>query len=274
MIMRWQNRGLELQGGSPTSSLDTQPEGAKTSWLAPVVTGLARYRPVVLLVTAGITAASVLLAFRLEPEFDVKDFFDSSSDFVVSLDKLDEHIAERSGEPGIIYIEGDLTDPQALAAIQQFVGELTENPYVGRDADGDPSLENNVFNALERITGNDFARGQVTLASGGLEITDVDGDGIPDSKEQVKATYDYIVQNGVPLDETTLVYDVGQVRDVLFHDPSGCRGERDAPGGRYPRQQGADGGKSRPRGANGRPGGAAAGPGYHPRRPDGVSLCP
>ncbi len=221
MIMRWQNRGLELQGDSPTSSLDTQPEGAKTSWLAPVVTGLARYRPVVLLVMAGITAASVLLAFRLEPEFDVKDFFDSSSDFVVSLDKLDEHIAERSGEPGIIYIEGDLTDPQALAAIQQFVGELTENPYVGRDADGDPSLEDNVFNALERITGNDFARGQVTLASGGLEITDVDGDGIPDSKEQVKATYDYIVQNGVPLDETTLVYDVGQVRDVLFHDPSG-----------------------------------------------------
>ena len=169
---------------------------------------------------AGITAASVLLALRLDPEFDVKDLFDNNSDFVVSLDKLDEHIGERSGEPGIIYIKGDLTDPQALAAMQQFVDRLAENPYVGRDADGVPSLDDNLFSVLERITGSAYARGQVTEASG-LEITDVDGDGIPDSKQQVKATYDYVIQNGVPLDESTLVYDVGQVREGLFHDPSG-----------------------------------------------------
>ena len=220
MIMRLRNRGLELQEDSPASPLDTQPEGAKTSWLVPVVTGLARYRSLVLLVMAGITAASVLLALRLDPELDVKDFFDSSSDFVVGLDKLDEHIAERSGEPGIIYIKGDLTDLQALAAIQQFVGKLAENPYVGRDAEGVPSLEDNIFSVLKRVTGSAYARGQVTQASG-VQITDTDGDGIPDSKEQIKATYDYVVQNGVPLDESTLVYDVGQVREGLFHDPSG-----------------------------------------------------
>ncbi len=221
MIIRWRNRSLERQEDSPTSAVDTQPEGAKTSWLAPVVTGLARYRYLVLLVIAGVTAASILLALRLDPEFDVKDFFDSNSDFVVSLDKLDEHIAERSGEPGIFYIQGDLADPQALAAMQQFVGKLAENPYVGRDADGDPTFsEDNIFSVLERITGNDFARDQVTQASG-VEITDTDGDGIPDSKEQIKATYDYIIQNGVPLNESTFVYDAGQVREVLFHDPSG-----------------------------------------------------
>ena len=73
---------------------------------------------------------------------------------------------------------------------------------------------------LERVTVSAYARGQVTQASG-LEITDTDGDGIPDSKEQIKATFDYVVQNGVPLDGSTLVYDVGQVRDRLFHDPSG-----------------------------------------------------
>ncbi len=220
MIMRWRIRGLELQEDSPTSPIDAQREEAKTSWLAPVVTGLARYRSVVLLVMAGITAASVLLALRLNPELDVKDFFDNNSDFVVGLDKLDEHIAERSGEPGIIYIKGDLTDPEALATIQRFVDKLADNPYVGRDADGNPSLEDNIFNVLERITGSPYARGQVAQASG-REITDRDGDGIPDSKEQVKAIYDYVLQNGVPLDETTLVYDVGQVREGLFHDPSG-----------------------------------------------------
>jgi hypothetical protein len=112
MIMGWRNRGLELQEGSPTSRLDTRPEGTKTSLLVPFVSGLARYRSLVLLVMAGVTAASVLLALRLGPELDVKDFFDSKSDFVVGLDKLDEHIAGRSGEPGIIYVKGDLTDPQ------------------------------------------------------------------------------------------------------------------------------------------------------------------
>ena len=225
LIMRWRNRGLELQEDSPTSLLDTQQEGAKTSWLVPVVTGLARYRYLVLLVMAGVTAASVVLALRLDPELDVKDFFDSSSDFVVGLGKLDEHIAERSGEPGIIYIKGDLTDPQALAAMQQFVDKLAENPYVGRNADGAPSIrEENVFRMLERVTGSAYARDQVTQASG-VQITDVDGDGVPDSEEQIKATYDYIIRNGVPLEESTLVYDVGQVRDTLFHDPSG--GEED-----------------------------------------------
>jgi len=73
---------------------------------------MARYRFLVLLVMAGITAASVVLALRLEPDFDVKDFFDSKSDFVVGLDKLDEHIAGRSGEPSVIYIQGNLTNPQ------------------------------------------------------------------------------------------------------------------------------------------------------------------
>ena len=221
MIMRWRDRGLDLQEDSPTSLLDTKPEGAKTSRLVPVVAGLARYRYLVLLIMAGVTAASVLFALRLEPEFDVKDFFDSNSDFVVGLDKVDEHIAERSGEPGIIYIKGDLTDLQALDAMQLFVGKLAENPYVGRDADGDTTFrEDNIFSVLQRITGSSYARDQITQASG-VEITDADGDGIPDSKEQIKATYDYVVQNGVPLDESTLVYDAGQVREGLFHDPSG-----------------------------------------------------
>ena len=219
MIIRWRTRGLEPREESP-APIDTHREEAKTSLLVPVVTGLARYRTLVLLVMAGITAASVLLALRLDPEFDVKDLFDNKSDFVVGLDKLDEHIAERSGEPGIIYIKGDLTDPQTLAAMQQFVGKLANNPYVGRNDDGVPSLEDNIFSVLERITGSSYARDQVTQASG-VEITDVDGDGIPDSKVQIKATYDYIMQNGVPQDESTLVYDVGQVREGLFHDPSG-----------------------------------------------------
>ena len=221
LMMRRRNRGLGPQDDS-TAAIFTRPGEARPSWLALVVTGIARYRTLVLLVMAGITAASVVLALRLEPDFDVKDFFDSKSDFVVGLDKLDEHIAGRSGEPSVIYIQGNLTDPQALTALNQFVGELANNPYVGRDADGQPSIEDNVFNVLKRVTGSAYARSRVAQESG-IEITDNDGDGIPDSQEQIKATYDFVVRNGVPLDESTLVYDAGQVRELLFHDLSGGR---------------------------------------------------
>ena len=40
LIMRWRNRGLELQDDSSASPIDTQREEAKTSWLVPVVTAL------------------------------------------------------------------------------------------------------------------------------------------------------------------------------------------------------------------------------------------
>ena len=185
-----------------------------------VVGGIARFAPVVLLIAVGITAASVLFALRLEPTFDVKDFFDNESDFVVGLDKLDEHVGSRGGEPAIIYIRGDLTDSQALATIQEFVNSLSDNPYVARDASGEVSTKTTVLDLMARVTGNDYARSQVWRTTG-VEIADSNGDGIPDSKEQVKAVYDYIVRHGVPLDERTLLFDPGQVAAVLSHDPSG-----------------------------------------------------
>jgi predicted RND superfamily exporter protein len=184
------------------------------------VGGLARFAPVVLMAAAGITAAAVLFALRLDPTFDVKDFFDHDSDFVIGLDKLDEHVAGRSGEPAIAYIRGDLTDPRALEAIHEFTSTLSDNRYVARDASGEVATGTTLLDLLARITGSDYGRGQV-LQTTGVEILDANGDGIPDTSEQVKASYDYMTRHGVPLDERTLVFDPGQVRSVLFHDPDG-----------------------------------------------------
>ena len=157
LIFLRRNSGLEHQDDSLISPDDTQREDAKSSWLAPAVTGLARYRVLLLLVVVGVTATSVLFALSLDPEFDVKDFFDSDSDFVVGLDKLDEHISERGCEPAIIYIKGDLTDPDALMALAQYVSELVNNPYVGRKADNRPSIQDNLLSMLDRMTASPYA---------------------------------------------------------------------------------------------------------------------
>ena len=193
---------------------------APGGWFVTLVTGIARYRLVVLLVIAGITVVAILFATRLEATFDVKDFFSNKSDFVVSLDKLDEHVGERGGEPGIVYIEGDLTDLQALAAIDRFILDLADNPNIAKQADGEVQISSTVVTLLRRITSNEYALSRVATVTG-VQVADVDGDGLPDSQVQVEAVYTYMLTEGVPLDENTLVYTPGQVREVLFHDSDG-----------------------------------------------------
>ncbi|MCH8109315.1 MAG: MMPL family transporter, partial [Chloroflexi bacterium] len=203
-------------------SVESAPRDASRvlSLIEGLVVGLPRFAPGLLIITMGVTASAVLLAVNLKPTFDVKDFFSSNSDFVVGLDKLDEHVGPRGGEPGIVYIEGDLTDIAALSAIQEFVDRLSNNPYVAKDASGEVGGRTRLPGLLGRLTGNDYARAQVQLATG-VNITDEDGDGFPDTSEQVKAAYDYMTEYGVPLDESTLVFDPSQVRAVLLHDPDG-----------------------------------------------------
>ena len=214
---------------TPTSA-SAQPEASMppplrvpSGWLVALVSWIARYRLAVLVVVVGITAAAVLFATRLEANFDVKDIFDSKADFVVSLDKIDEHFGETAGEPGVIYIKGDLIDPRALAAIDQFILDLADNPNIAKQVDGEVAIWSRTVVALLRhMTGNDYALARVAAATG-AQITDANGDGLPDSQAQVKAVYDYILTEGVPVDDNTLVYTPDQVREVLFHDPYGLQ---------------------------------------------------
>ena len=220
-IACWRSRGRkaldsinEPQGTQAPGPAATAGDG----WLAGLVSWTGRYRIGVLVVTAALTVAAALLALRLDPQFDVKDFFDSDSDFVVGLDKLDEHVAQRGGEPGIVYIQGDLTDPSALVAVRDFLAALSDNPYVGRDSFGEPAVnQQNFLYMLEVVTGSPAVRARVEEATG-VQIVDADGDGLPDAQEQVRAVYEYVMLNGVPREDGSLVFDPGQVQEVLSYD--------------------------------------------------------
>jgi predicted RND superfamily exporter protein len=221
LIMRWrQSRGIAAAVPSGPEA-EAELRGAPVGWFAGLVAGIARYRLVVLLAVAGITAVATLYAVRLEASFDVKDFFGSKSDFVVGLDKLDEHVGETNGEPAIIYIEGDLTDLRALAAIDQFILDLADNPNIARQADGEVYVwSRTVVDLLSHMTSSEYTVGRVAAVTG-VQITDTDSNGLPDSQAQVKAAYAYMLRDGVPLDQNTLIYTPGQVQEVLFHGPDG-----------------------------------------------------
>ncbi len=192
------------------------PSRSRIAW---VVVELAKAPWAVLPLAAVITSTAVYLSFQLEPKLDIKDFFDSDSDFVVGLDKLEEHTSETvAGEPAVIYVEGDLTARESLDALKDLLDRLSANETLGNTEDGSVSLYNRtVFDLLRRVTESPVARQRVLEATG-VSISDVDADGIPDTPEQTRAAYDYMIDNGVPLDGQTTAYAPLQVREVLYHD--------------------------------------------------------
>jgi predicted RND superfamily exporter protein len=203
---------------SPTAAIASRPRAQ--TMLAAIVVGLAQRRAVMLPVAAIITVAAISFALKLEATFDVKDFFDNGSDFVISLDKLDEHVGKTAGEPALVYIKGDLTEPQSLESIGLLLERMKDNLYLARNTEGELNISPNVFTFLAHVTVNVYATARVEEVTG-VAITDSDGDGIPDTQSQVEAAYDYMVQHGIPLDESTLIYNPARVRETLFHDLSG-----------------------------------------------------
>ncbi len=182
---------------------------------------LTHYRFVVLAAIASVTALAAVFALRLDATFDVKDFFSSDSDFAVSLDKLDEHVGERSGEAASIVIEGSLADPAAMFAIHAVFDNLDGNQNLGRDTRGVVNIsEPNLVQIVEDITASPAGRAGV-LELTGIEIEESPPYGVPPTPEQLDAVFDYAVQAGVPTLDGELAYTPSDVRSVLQHNPLG-----------------------------------------------------
>ena len=220
VLMRLDQRKVAATGSAvPAESRQDTPAARPSrarAIIALVVTSLARASWAVLpLVFIG-TGLTTWLAFQLQPNFDTKDFFDAESEFVVGVDKLDEYISPSlSGEPAIVYVRGDLADPQSLAGLGELLARLADNENVGHDQDGEVFLySRTLFLLLGRVTSSPTARAAVEQASG-VRITDLDSDAIPDTREQLVASYEYMLEHGIPLDEATLAYDTAQVRQIF-----------------------------------------------------------
>ncbi|MEM7275105.1 MAG: MMPL family transporter [Actinomycetota bacterium] len=196
--------------GEPTVGRGAAAVGA-------VVAGLAR-RPIpVLAIVAAVTIGAGTLAVQVPTEFDVKDFFSAESDFVVGLDKLDEHGGEQAGEPADILIEADLTDPATVARIQGFVDEfeaLDTERFARTDA-GDLNLEGGLFQVIDEVWAQPAAQGAIAAITG-VTLTDADGDGLPDDSAQLAAVLTTARSIGVPITEDRVALTADQVRSGVW----------------------------------------------------------
>ncbi len=182
------------------------PVSADENRLAPpigrMVSALANRPRIVLPVAVAITAAAAVFAVQVPAEFDVEDFFSSDTDFVVGLDQLDTHVGDRGGEPALLYVEGDLADPGALASVAAGIDDIRalDVPSLARDEAG-VAVSRGIFSVFD-ATWDSAPMPGIVLEQTGVELTDTNGDDIPDSREQIEALIGVASTVGVPFDAT------------------------------------------------------------------------
>ena len=204
-----------VDGAEPTASRASA--GRTAALVGSGVTAVARSRAVLVPLAIALTLGAAILATKVSAEFDVKDFFSADADFVAALDELDEHGGDQAGEPADVYIEADLVEPSIVAAIAGFVDKLEalDGDRFARGDDGRVLVEPGVVGVLEDVLDNPAAR-QAVAATGGVELTDLDDNAIPDTREQLAAAYTTTRTIGIPFDGTRLASTPDEVRSALW----------------------------------------------------------
>ena len=178
---------------------------------------LARWRVVTLPVVAVLALGGAFLAFNVKTEFQFTDFLPSDAEAVISLDQLEEHSPGGIGGPGFVYVEGDLTDPATLLAMEAALTSVVNSgAEFAPDFEGRVATGENAATIVRAAMASPAAIDAISAV--GTQLTDDDGNGLPDSAAQVAAVYAFARQNGIPnaAGDTILRPDI--VESLLYVD--------------------------------------------------------
>ncbi len=189
-----------------------------------VVHFLARWRVITIPVTVGLAVMGAIAFTQVGSEFSFEDFFSKDSDAVQSINLFEEHFGGSTGlGSGFIYVEGDLTQPDTLAAVDGVVAQLDAieaaagDDYLSRDVNGNVTLrQDNAVTIVETAVAAPAA-----MAAAGLEITDTDGDGLADTADQIAAIYNLALTDGITTDDGDLAYNPDSVTELLWTNGAG-----------------------------------------------------
>ncbi len=176
---------------------------------------LARWRVFTIPAVALLAALGMVGAFKVDEGFEIRDFFSSDTDLIKGLDKSEQYFGPQ-GELDYVFIEGDLTSPATLVAIEAAEARIdASDARFVRDFDGDVDFSPNAATVVRIATGSTPMRDAIA-AQTGVEITDVDGDGFADSREQVAAIYQHVAANSVVGDDGVEIFTPDRTETFLF----------------------------------------------------------
>ncbi len=211
--LRRNRRAAEAGEREMTDEIKGAGHGFKAA--GSVVHFLARWRVVTLPVVGLIAVAGVVTAFQVKQAFQLQDFLPSDTDAVQSLEKFEEYF-ERAGAPGYVFVEGDLTQPDTLQALDASLVRLqsSDAPF-RRDLDGRVFTGENAVSIARLAIASPPATALVADTTG-VTLTDSDGDGLPDDAAQIGAVYSTATAVGIPNADGELILRPDVVHRVLW----------------------------------------------------------
>ena len=176
---------------------------------------LARWRVFTLPAVAILALLGLVGASRVEEGFEIRDFYSSSTDLIRGFDKSELYFGPQ-GDIDYVLVEGDLTSPATLVAIEAAETQIgSADAEFVRDFEGDVNFSPNAATVVRIATASGPMRDSIEAATG-VEITDSDGDGFPDSGEQVAAIYEYVKADSVVDDDGVEVFTPDRTEAFLF----------------------------------------------------------
>ncbi|MGI9594617.1 MAG: efflux RND transporter permease subunit [Acidimicrobiales bacterium] len=189
-----------------------------------VVHFLARWRVVTIPVTIALAVLGAVGFTQVKSAFTFSDFLSEDSDTIQSINLFEDHFGGTSGlGSGFIYVEGDLTQPETLAAVDNVDDELdaaeaaSSSDYLTRDLNGDVTAADNAVSIVRAAMASPTA-----TAAAGVDVTDADGDGLPDTAAEVKAIFDLALAQGITTDDGFVAYEADSVTELLWTDGAGA----------------------------------------------------
>ena len=165
-------------------------------------------------VVFGVAAAKQAMT---DSGFEITDFLSSKSDFAVSVDRAGEHFPSSGQGSSFVLVEGDLTSPDALAALDDAVGMLdASSADFGRNGGGELIVLLHAGDLVQMTLEAPAVADAVVGA--GADLTDGNGDGYPDSPAAIRAVYDYIAEAGVPTPDGGVALAPDEVSGVIADD--------------------------------------------------------
>ncbi len=183
-----------------------------------IVHFLARWRVVTIPIVVLFAVMGVWGASQVRSDFSFSDFLASDSDAVKGIERQEFHFGDLGIGTGYIYVEGDLTEPTTLQAMQAAIDEVKNSGVdLSRDLDGEIEVVSNAVTLAQFATTSSTAGADIA-ASTGVEITDADGDGLPDTAAQVAAVYAAASSDGLRDDTGQVVFSADTVSNILYVD--------------------------------------------------------
>ncbi len=212
VLTRRRNRAAAAANRPLTDEVKGAGHGFKAA--GDLVHFLARWRVFTLPAVAVLAVLGWVGFTRVEEGFDVREFFSEETELIKGFDKANLYFGEQ-GDEDYVFVEGDLTSPATLAAIEAAEAriEAADVEFV-RDFDGAVDFQPNAVTVVRIATTSAPMRDAIE-ASTGVSIGDDDGDGLPDTAEQVGAVYAYVVENSVVDDDGVEVFTPDQTETFL-----------------------------------------------------------